>query len=87
MNIKPLGDYVVIEPFKKEEVTESGFILATNDKEKPEKGRVIRLGHDAENMVPVNSIVYFKQYSGDTIEVDKKEYIVLHVDALMCYEV
>ncbi|MBD3208573.1 MAG: co-chaperone GroES, partial [Candidatus Nealsonbacteria bacterium] len=45
MKIKPLADYVLIEPIKEEEKTESGILLPeTASKDKPEQGKVIAVG-------------------------------------------
>ena len=41
MNIKPLADYILIEPIKKEEKTKSGILLPeTAEKEEPQEGTV-----------------------------------------------
>ena len=43
--LKPLGDRVVVEPLKQEDVTESGIVLPDNAKEKPMKGTVLAVGN------------------------------------------
>ena len=44
MNIKPLGDKVVVKPAKAEEKTESGIILPGSAQEKPHQGTVVAVG-------------------------------------------
>ena len=44
MNIKPLGDRVVIKVLDKEEKTKGGIVLPDTAKEKPQKGEVIAVG-------------------------------------------
>ena len=86
MNVKPLGDRVVVKPAAEEEVTKSGIVLPdTVDKERPEKGEVIAVGEGkildsgerAKMSVKVGDIVMFKKYSPDEIKIDDVEYLVI----------
>jgi len=83
MKIKPLSDYVLIEPI--EEETKSGIIIPdTADKERPEKGRIIAVGPGRklasgkviEMNVKNGNVVLFKKYGPDEIKVDNKEYLI-----------
>ena len=85
MNIKPLSDYILIEPIKEEEKTKSGILLPeTADKEKPEQGKVIAVGpgklNDSGNLVPmsvkVGQKVLFTKYGPNEIKVEDKEYLI-----------
>ena len=44
MKIQPLGDRVLVEPLKEEEVSKGGIIIPDTAKEKPQQGKVIALG-------------------------------------------
>ncbi len=87
MNIKPLGDHVIVKAKEgKEEATRAGIILPdTVDKEKPEQGKVeavgpgklLENGQRAVMSVKVGDVVLFKKYSPDEIKVDGEEYLVL----------
>ena len=44
MNLKPLGDRVIVEVVEEEEVTVSGIVLPDTAKEKPQRGRVLAVG-------------------------------------------
>ncbi len=44
MNIKPLGDKVVIKALDQEEKTKSGIVLPDTAKEKPQQGEVVAVG-------------------------------------------
>ncbi|MEG0318915.1 MAG: co-chaperone GroES, partial [Niameybacter sp.] len=44
MNLKPLGDRVVLKHLEAEEKTQSGIILAGAAKEKPQEAEVIAVG-------------------------------------------
>jgi chaperonin GroES len=85
INIKPLADYVLIEPIKEEEKTKTGILLPESaEKEKPEKGKVIAVGpgrrDEKGNLIPISvkvgQTVLFKKYGPDEIKVDDKEYLI-----------
>lgn len=85
MNIKPLSDYILIEPIKEEEKTKSGILLPeTVDKERPEQGKIIAVGpgkrNDSGNIIPmdvkVDQRVLFTKYGPNEIKVDGKEYLI-----------
>ena len=44
MNIKPLGDKVVVKPLAQEEKTKSGIVLPDTAKEKPQQGEILAVG-------------------------------------------
>ena len=86
MNLRPLGDHVIVKPLKQEEVTKSGIVLPdTADKEKPEQGTVSAIGPGkmlesgtrALMSVKVGDKVVFKKYSPDEVEIEDVEYFVL----------
>lgn len=85
MNIKPLADYVVIEPISQEEKTKSGiFLPQTADKERPEEGKVVAVGigkmlnsgKRSEMQVKVGDSVLFTKYGPNEIKIDGKEYLI-----------
>lgn len=80
MTIKPLGDRVLIEPAKAEEVTAAGIIIPDSAKEKPLRGTVIACGNgtkDEEMYVKVNDMVLYGKYAGTEIEVDGKKMLMM----------
>lgn len=89
MNLKPLGDRVIIKQDEAEETTASGIILTSNSKEKPQRGEVIAVGEGKYidgKLVPVpvsvgDKVVYGK-YGGQEITVDGEDYMILRSDDL-----
>ena len=86
MQIKPLGDKIVVKPVSAEETTKSGIILPdTADKERPEQGEVIAVGpgrvldngQRAPMSVAVGNKVLFKKYSPDEFKFNNEEVLVL----------
>ena len=87
MNIKPLGDRVVVKQLKEEEVTASGIVLPdTVDKEKKAEGEIVAVGPGktlenggrAAMEVAVGQKVLFKKWGGEDITLDGEEYKVLN---------
>lgn len=89
INIKPLGDRILVEPVSDEEragKTKGGIIIPeTVDKERPEQGTVVavgegRLGEDGK-LIPVRvkkgQRVIFSKYGPDEIKIDDKEYLIV----------
>lgn len=86
MNLKPLGDNIIVKPLPKEETTKFGIILPeTINKEKPEQGEVVAVGQGKilENgsrstmEVKVGDRIIFKKYSPDEFKIDGEEVLVL----------
>lgn len=87
MNLKPLGDRVILKQDEAEETTASGLILTSNSKEKPQRGEVIAVGegkHDHGKLIPVavkpGDIVIYGKYGGQEVVVDGEEYVILRAD-------
>lgn len=84
MKIRPLLDYVLIEPMKEEEKTESGILLPqTVTKEMPGQGKVIAVGPGKKvkgSVVPlevkVGQTVLFAKYGPNEIKIDDHEYLI-----------
>ncbi len=90
MNLKPLGDRVIIKQDEAEETTASGLYLATEAKEKPQTGIVLAVGDgklDKDgNLIPVpvkagDKVIYGK-YGGTEINVDGEDVLVVRADDL-----
>ena len=85
MNLKPLGDRLVIKPLEQEEQTSSGIFLPETAKEKPQQGTVIAAGPGGRKEggeriamdVKVDDKVLYAKYSGTTIKLEGTEYLIL----------
>lgn len=92
MNIRPLGDRVVVKAIKEEEVTKSGIYLPdTVDKEKKAEGVIISVGPGkllengtrAVMEVKVGDKVLFEKWGGEEVKIDKEEYKILSVEKIL----
>ena len=88
MNLKPLGDRVIIKQDEAEETTAGGLILAHDAKEKPQSGTVLAVGEgklDRDgNLVPIplkegDKVIYGK-YGGTEVTVDGEDVMILRAD-------
>jgi len=85
MNLKPLGDRLIVEVLDEEDVTTSGIVLPDTAKEKPQRGRVLAVGpgsrDDKGKYVPLDveegDEVVFSKYGGTEIKVGTDEYLIL----------
>jgi chaperonin GroES len=91
INIRPLGDRVVVEPIEQESTTASGLVLPETAKEKPQQGKILAAGlgkkdDDGERIaldVAVGDTVLFAKYAGTEIKLgDKKVLIMKESDIL-----
>ena len=85
MNLKPLGDRLIVEVLEEEETTFSGIVLPDTAKEKPQRGRVLAVGPGGRDEngkhVPMDvdegDEVVFSKYGGTEIKVGVDEYLIL----------
>ena len=85
LNLRPLGDRVIIEPSEGEEVTPSGILLPETAKEKPQQGTILAVGpgrRDDDGKViamdvKVNDKVLYAKYAGTEIKVESKKVLIL----------
>jgi len=91
INVKPLGDRVLVEPAEEKEVKKGGIIIPDTAKEKPTEGIVIALGtgktDDSGKKVPIEvkkgDRVLVTKYGGTEIKLDGKEYKIMSSDDIL----
>jgi chaperonin GroES len=85
MNIKPLGDRIVLRRFEAEEKTTGGILLPDSAKNKPQKGKVLAVGpgrllKDGTRrplQVKVGDTVLFTNWAGDEFKQSRSDNILL----------
>lgn len=90
MNIKPLGDRVVIKMLECEDTTKSGIILAGTAKEKPQMAEVVAVGpggivegKEVVMEVKVGDKVITSKYAGTEVKLDGEEYTILRQNDIL----
>jgi len=88
MNMKPLGDRVVVKMVETEQVTRGGIVLPDTAKEKPQEGEVLAVGPGrlmengtyAPMPVAVGDKVLFAKYGGTELKRDGETYMILSAE-------
>ena len=90
MNIRPLGDRVVIKRLEAEEKTKSGIVLTGTAKERPQEAEVVAVGpgkvEDGKEIkmeVKVGDKVLYSKYAGTEVKMGDEEYIILKQDDIL----
>ncbi|MCL2378006.1 MAG: co-chaperone GroES [Defluviitaleaceae bacterium] len=90
MNLKPLGDRVVIKQLEAEETTKSGIVLPSQSKEKPQQAEVIAVGPGGVvdgkeikmEVKPGDKVIYSK-YAGTEVKVNDDELIIVRQNDIL----
>ena len=90
MNIKPLGERVVIKKLEAEETTKSGIVLTGSAKERPQEAEIVAVGPGAlvdgqrvKMEVKVGDKVLYSKYAGTDVKVEGEEYTILKQDDIL----
>lgn len=92
MEIKPLGDRIVVQPLEAEEITKGGIILPETAKEKPHEGKIVAVGRGKilDNgqvqalELKVGDRILYGKYSGNEIKTkDGKELLIMREEDVL----
>jgi len=85
MNVKPLGEKIMIKRVEAESKTAGGIVLPDSAKEKPKEGKIIALGDGkllkngdrAKFQVKKGDKVLFTSYGGTEVKIDGEEFLLM----------
>ena len=88
MNLKPLGDRIIVKQDEAQETTAGGLYIAPDSKEKPQTGVVLAVGEGRINNkgqhlpMPVKEgdRVLYGKYGGTEVDVDGEAVLILRAD-------
>ncbi|MFN3533066.1 MAG: co-chaperone GroES [Candidatus Brocadia sp.] len=91
MNVRPLGEKILIKRVEAEGKTAGGIVLPDTAKEKPKEGKVIALGDGkllksgerAKFQVAKGDRVLFSSYGGTEVKIDGEEYLLMSEDDIL----
>lgn len=91
VDIKPLGDRVLVEPLEEAETEQGGIIIPDTAKEKQQRAKVIALGtgktDDDGKKVPfevkVDDVVLTSKYGGTEVSLEGKDYKILSASDIL----
>ena len=91
MEIKPLGDRILVKRIKEEERTKGGIIIPDTAKEKPQEGKVVAVGKgkygDDGKLIPIEvkagDKILFGKYSGSEFKHEGEDLLILREDDIL----
>lgn len=91
MNVRPLGDRVLVEREKADEKTAGGILLPENAKEKPQRGKVLAVGDgkllkDGSRQalqIKAGDTIYFTAWAGDEYKTDGKDVLLMREEDIL----
>ena len=91
INIKPLGDRVLVEAVENKEEMKGGIYIPDSAKEKPQEAKVVAVGPGKKDengklipaAVSVGDTALTSKYGGTEIKIDDKEYKILNASDIL----
>jgi chaperonin GroES len=91
MNIKPLGDRVLVQPIEEKELKKGGIIIPDSAKEKPQEAKVISVGtgkRDEEGKLIAFEVkkgdrVLISKYGGTEVKLDGANYLIMREEDIL----
>ena len=90
VSVTPLHDRVLVRRLEAKETARAGIIIPDTAKEKPQEGEVVAVGAgkiEKGKRIPldvkVGDRILFGKYTGNDIDIDGQEYLVLREDEIL----
>ena len=91
VNVRPLGDRVLVQPLEEAEVKKGGIIIPDTAKEKPQEGKVVALGTGKRDddgkliafTVKKGDKVLISKYGGTEIKIDGDSFLIMREDDIL----
>jgi len=83
MQVRPLGDRVLIKLVEEQERTQSGIYIPDTAKDKPQTGEVVAVGDGEDIKVKAGQRVLFAKFAGTEIKIDNVEHLILSGDDIL----
>lgn len=89
MELKPIGDKIIIKKIEAEEKTKGGLLLPNTAQEAPQYAEVVAIGPEIledekkKDQVKVGDKVVFTKYAGTEIEIDNEKLTICKLSDLL----
>jgi len=91
VEVRPLGDRVLVKRLEEEEVIKGGIIIPDTAKEKPQRGQVVAVGlgrlDDDGKRIPLDvkagDSILFGKYAGNEVTIGDEEYLIMREDDVL----
>lgn len=92
MSLKPIGKNIVLQISEEqtEAKTSSGIFLPSSEKEDKEIAKIVAIGNDILNdektkdVLSVGDEVIYSKYSGNKVEIDDEEFLIVEYKDILC---
>ncbi|MCB1118854.1 MAG: co-chaperone GroES [Chlamydiia bacterium] len=85
-HFRPLGNRVLLKRLEAEETVKGGIYIPDSAKKKQEQAKVIAIGTGTKDVpipVQVGDIVLMDKYSGQEVNLNEEEYVIVKSDDLI----
>ncbi len=83
MQVKPLGDRVLVKLVEEQERTQSGIYIPDTAKDKPQTGLIVAVGDGEDIKVKEGQRVLFAKFAGTEIKISNEEHLILSTDDIL----
>ena len=91
VNVKPIGDRVLVQTTEEKESKKGGIIIPDTAKEKPQEGIIVAIGtgktDDNGKKIPFEvkkgDRVLYSKYGGTEITVENEKYLIMREDDIL----
>jgi chaperonin GroES len=89
--LRPLSDYILVDPIQKETTLPSGIVIPDTAKEKPQEGKVMAVGpgrrdEDGDRIpmdVKIGDIVMYKKWGGTEVKIEGREMLLVKEEDIL----
>lgn len=74
--MRPVRDRVIVRPLAEDDQTQSGILLRTEDRVKPNEGTVVSVGDEVSVVAPGDHII-FDMYAGSPVHMDGEDLLIM----------
>ncbi|NQT18415.1 MAG: co-chaperone GroES [Planctomycetes bacterium] len=91
MNVRPIGDRILVQRVEADQKTKGGIVLPDTAKEKPKEGKVVAVGpgkildsgETSAMSLKKDDKVIFSSYAGTEVKIDGDEYLIMKEDDVL----
>jgi len=91
MNVRPLGDRIIVARVKEEAMTKGGIVIPDSAKEKPVEGKILAVGNGKvledgtvrKLDVKAGDTILFGKYAGTEVTIGGEQHLILREDDIL----
>lgn len=83
MQVRPLGDRILVKLVEEQQRTQGGIYIPDTAKDKPQTGQVVAVGDGEDVKVKSGQKVLFAKFAGTEIKIDGQEHLILTVEDVL----